>query len=121
MPNAAEYSSGDGSMRPKARAAAKLDVACEEGNERPVGVAIRWGRSSTAGRRRRTVSLIEVEMPYAAPTQTVARAQRLRSRASNAMPAAPVASQIAPCSPRLEYARTQRTVSWVRAVLRTRR
>ena len=51
-----------GSSRPKARAAAKLDVACEDGNERPVGVAIRCGRSSITGRRRPIASLIEVEV-----------------------------------------------------------
>jgi hypothetical protein len=58
---AARYSSGAGRRRPNARAAAKLDVACDDGNDRPVGVAIRCGRSSTAGRLRPTASLIDVE------------------------------------------------------------
>ena len=58
----ARRAAGAGSSAPNARAAAKLDVACDDGKERPVGVAIRCGRSSTAGRRRPTASLIEVEM-----------------------------------------------------------
>ena len=45
-----------------ARAAANDDVECEEGNERPVGVAIRCGRSSITGRGRAIDHLIELEV-----------------------------------------------------------
>ena len=47
---------------PNARAAANDEVACEDGNDRPVGVAIRCGRSSTTGRRRPIASLIDVDV-----------------------------------------------------------
>ena len=57
-----EVERAGGTSRPNARAAAKLDVACEDGNERPVGVAISAGSVSTAGRLRPIASLIEVEM-----------------------------------------------------------
>ena len=59
---AARYSGPAGSSRPYARAAANDEVECEDGNERPVGVAIRCGRSSTSGRLRPIASLIEVEI-----------------------------------------------------------
>ena len=84
-------------------------------------MTIRCGRSSITGRRRPTASLIDVETRYAPPTHAVARAQRRRWPASSATPTAPVTSHTAPCSPRREYERTQRTVSGVRATLRTRR
>jgi hypothetical protein len=43
-------------------AAANDDDECEDGNDRPVGVAMRCGRSSTTGRRRPMAILIVVEM-----------------------------------------------------------
>ena len=59
---AATCSGGPGTSAPNARAAANDEVACEEGKESPVGVAIRCGRSSIAGRLRPTASLIDVDV-----------------------------------------------------------
>ena len=96
--------------RPNARAAAKLDVACEEGKERPVGVAIRCGRSSTAGRCRPTASLIEVETMYAAPTHA-GRARPAPRRRPGRAPSRPRRSRATPRRARraASSARTQRT------------
>ena len=58
---AARYSGPAGRSVPYARAAANDDVECDDGNERPVGVAIRCGRSSISGRLRPIASLIEVD------------------------------------------------------------
>src|SRR3954464_1612745 len=96
---------------PHARAAANDEVVWLDGKESPVGVAIRCGRSSIAGRLRPTASLIDVEVAQAAPIDAVARSQRRRRPRSTKAAAAPVASQTAPCSPRCEYRRTHVTVS----------
>ena len=51
-----------GTSAPNARAAANDEVVWLDGKESPVGVAIRCGRSSIAGRWRPTASLIDVEV-----------------------------------------------------------
>ena len=61
MGTAIAYSAPAGTSSEYACAAANDDDECEDGNERPVGVAISLGRSSTAGRCLPIATLIEVE------------------------------------------------------------
>src|SRR6476659_30327 len=97
-----QYSGAVGTSPVNARAAANDDVECEDGNDRPVGVAIRCGRSSTTGRGRPIDHLIELEVRYAQATTAVARIQRGRAGLSSAAPTSPAPSQTSPCSPSAE-------------------
>src|SRR4051794_7583540 len=92
---------------PNARAAANEVTACEEGNESCVRVDISGGRSARSGRRRRTTSLIAVEIAYDEATVTVARCQRRRCERSTSAATLPPAIHTPPCSPSFEKRRTQ--------------
>src|SRR3954451_8996664 len=94
-----QYSGAVGTSLVNARAAANDDVECEEGNERPVGVAIRCGRSSTTGRGRPIDHLIELEVRYAQPTTAAARSQRGRAGGHRSAPPLPAQSHTSPFSP----------------------
>src|SRR3954452_2660994 len=97
-----QYSGAVGTSPVNARAAANDDVECEDGNERPVGVAIRCGRASTTGRGRPIDHLIELEVGYAQRTAAVARIQRGRAVLSSTAPSSPAPTHKSPCSPSAE-------------------
>src|SRR3954453_8748183 len=97
-----QYSGPVGTSPVYARAAANDEVECEDGKDRPVGVAIRCGRSWTTGRGRPIDHLIELQVRYAQPTPAVARIQRGRAGFPSPPPSSPAPSHTSPCSPSVE-------------------
>ena len=100
----------------------EAQVECVDGKLRPVGVSIRCSRSSTAGRRRLTASLIVLETACAPRDGQRRVAPPARARGGRAAaPAPPSANHSAPYSPSVEKrAHARRTAPGSRASERTR-